>query len=118
MISIHDFHRHIEIAIRTRGYDNWQGGNSNLLITRTMVGQLSNTSNTTSGYSVPGVVAHLATRGVQAVEGRRRTASDLQGMYWRLTPPVQRIITNPTKVTTRENFDGSLSLKFSRLQEY
>lgn len=51
MLSIHDFHRHIELSILTKGYDRWQGGEFNLLITRTIVGRLSNTCNTAFNYA-------------------------------------------------------------------
>lgn len=30
MMSIHDFFNHIELTIQTRGYENWEGAESNL----------------------------------------------------------------------------------------
>lgn len=44
LLSIHDFYHHIQVAVITRGYDDWQGGESNLLITRSLIGRLTNTS--------------------------------------------------------------------------
>nr|GEU79030.1 ORFIII-like polyprotein [Tanacetum cinerariifolium] len=37
VLSIDDFHNHIEVAIQTHGYDTWQGGESNLLVTMAMI---------------------------------------------------------------------------------
>ncbi|CAD5192310.1 unnamed protein product [Musa acuminata subsp. malaccensis] len=45
MMTIGDFYRNIQLSILTRGYDTWRNGEANLLITRGMVGRLSNTSN-------------------------------------------------------------------------
>ncbi|KAG6479275.1 hypothetical protein ZIOFF_062738 [Zingiber officinale] len=36
MMTINDFYRNIQLSILTRGYDQWQGGEANLLITRGM----------------------------------------------------------------------------------
>ncbi|GKF35470.1 hypothetical protein Tco_0108670, partial [Tanacetum coccineum] len=38
ILSINDFHSHVEVAIQTHGYDTWQGGKSNLLITMALTG--------------------------------------------------------------------------------
>ncbi|GJU04267.1 hypothetical protein Tco_1114605 [Tanacetum coccineum] len=43
ILSVNDFHNHVEVAIQTHGYDTWQGGESNLLITMALTGQVSNT---------------------------------------------------------------------------
>ncbi|KAG6509783.1 hypothetical protein ZIOFF_027788 [Zingiber officinale] len=50
MLTIRDFYRNIQVSILTRGYDQWQGGETNLLITRRMVGRLSNTPNVGFAY--------------------------------------------------------------------
>ncbi|GJX77466.1 hypothetical protein Tco_0324277 [Tanacetum coccineum] len=38
ILSVNDFHNHVEVAIQTHGYDTWQGGESNLLITMALTG--------------------------------------------------------------------------------
>ncbi|GJT89452.1 hypothetical protein Tco_1071169 [Tanacetum coccineum] len=52
ILSVNDFHNHVEVAIQTHGYDTWQGGESNLLITMALTGRLSNTSYMGFQYSV------------------------------------------------------------------
>ncbi|GJS59275.1 hypothetical protein Tco_0654059 [Tanacetum coccineum] len=61
ILSVNDFHNHVEVAIQTHGYDTWQGGESNLLITMALTGRLSNTSYMGFQYSVENVVDHLTT---------------------------------------------------------
>ncbi|GJW70536.1 hypothetical protein Tco_0127453 [Tanacetum coccineum] len=38
ILSVNDFHNHVEVAIQTHGYDTWQGGESNLLIKHQLYG--------------------------------------------------------------------------------
>ncbi|GKB25640.1 RNA-directed DNA polymerase [Tanacetum coccineum] len=38
ILSVNDFHNHVEVAIQTHGYDTWQG-ESNLLITMALIGR-------------------------------------------------------------------------------
>nr|GEW57210.1 TPA: polyprotein [Tanacetum cinerariifolium] len=59
VLSIDDFHNHVEVAIQTHGYDTWQGGESNLLVTMAMIGRLSNTNYMGFQYSMDNVVDHL-----------------------------------------------------------
>nr|GEV01482.1 ORFIII-like polyprotein [Tanacetum cinerariifolium] len=40
VLSIDDFHNHVEVAIQTYGYDTWKRGESNLLVTMAMIAQL------------------------------------------------------------------------------
>ena len=86
ILSINDFHNHIEVAIQTHGYDTWQGGESNLLITMAMMGRLSNTSYMGFQYSVENVVDHLTTTGITVIPGERRSMEELEGMSWNLKP--------------------------------
>ncbi|GJW70530.1 hypothetical protein Tco_0127447 [Tanacetum coccineum] len=69
ILSVNDFHNHVEVAIQTHGYDTWQGGESNLLITMALTGRLSNTSYMGFQYSVENVVDHLTTTGITAIPG-------------------------------------------------
>ena len=59
MMTIGDFYRNIQLSILTRGYDTWRNGEANLLVTRGMVGRLSNTPNVAFAYEISGVVQSL-----------------------------------------------------------
>nr|GEY77865.1 TPA: orf y [Tanacetum cinerariifolium] len=89
ILSVNDFHNHVEVAIQTHGYDTWQGGESNLLITMALTGRLSNTSYMGFQYSVENVVDHLTTNGITTILGERRSIDELEGMSWNLKPPEQ-----------------------------
>ncbi|KAG6508127.1 hypothetical protein ZIOFF_033489 [Zingiber officinale] len=52
MLTISDFYQNIQVSILTRGYENWQNGEANLLITRGLVGRLSNTPNVGFAYNI------------------------------------------------------------------
>ncbi|GJT87833.1 Orf y [Tanacetum coccineum] len=80
ILSVNDFHNHVEVAIQTHGYDTWQGGESNLLITMALTGRLSNTSYMGFQYSVENVVDHLTTTGITAIPGERRSIEELEGI--------------------------------------
>ena len=70
MLSIADFFNHIQLVIQTHGYDTWQAGESNLLLTRSLIGRLSNTSYTGFRYSINNVSDYLTSHGVQAIPGK------------------------------------------------
>nr|GEU43913.1 TPA: orf y [Tanacetum cinerariifolium] len=76
VLSIDDFHNHVEVAIQTHGYDTWQGGKSNLLVTMAMISRLSNTSYMRFQYSVDNVVDHLTTTGITAIPEERSDWDD------------------------------------------
>ncbi|KAG6495846.1 hypothetical protein ZIOFF_043675 [Zingiber officinale] len=86
MLTIGDFYRNIQISIQTRGYDQWQHSEANLLITRDMVRQLSNTPNVGFAYEIQGVVEYLTSHDVRALLGRRYSTSSLQGLNWVIKP--------------------------------
>ncbi|CAD5184269.1 unnamed protein product [Musa acuminata subsp. malaccensis] len=71
MMTVGDFYRNIQLSILTRGYDTWQNGEANLLITRGMVGRLSNTPNVAFAYEISGVVDYLTSHGIRALPSRR-----------------------------------------------
>ncbi|GKB70129.1 hypothetical protein Tco_0931541, partial [Tanacetum coccineum] len=89
ILGVNDFHNHVEVAIHTHGYDTWQGGESNLLITMALTGRLSNTSYMGFQYSVENVVDHLTTTSITAIPGETRSIEELEGMSWHLKPPEQ-----------------------------
>ncbi|GJW78502.1 hypothetical protein Tco_0140184 [Tanacetum coccineum] len=107
ILSVNDFHNHVEVAIQTHGYDTWQGGESNLLITMALTGRLSNTSYMGFQYSVENVVDHLTTTGITAIPGERRSIEELEGMSWHLKPPEQTSVHVPSRVAhDRERNDN------------
>ncbi|GJY12100.1 hypothetical protein Tco_0381409 [Tanacetum coccineum] len=98
MMSINDFHDHLRVSIQTHGYEAWHGGESNLLVTLSMVGRLSNTSYVGFNYNIENVVDHLSTRGISAIPGERRTMEELEGQSWHLKPVENETAKVPTGV--------------------
>nr|QIM56922.1 ORF3 polyprotein [Cacao swollen shoot virus] len=118
MMTIRDFCRHVHLSILTRGYEQWQNGEANLLVTRGMVGRLSNTSNVGFAYSISGVTDYLTTHGVRAIQGKAYSASEVQGRNWFLQPvQVPEIPLQPQQVTSRNLLGGVVSLRFSNYTE-
>ncbi|GJW08833.1 RNA-directed DNA polymerase [Tanacetum coccineum] len=114
MMSINDFHDHIRISIQTHGYEAWQGGESNLLVTLSMVGRLSNTSYVGFNYNIENVVDHLSTRGISAIPGERRTMEELEGQSWHLRPFENETVKIPTGVAVHQRINRTTSLRFER----
>nr|QJC63475.1 polyprotein [Cacao swollen shoot virus] len=113
MMTIGDFARNVQISILTRGYDNWQNGEANLLITRAMTGRLSNTPNVAFAYQIDGATDYLASHGVRAIAGKRFDLQHLRNQQWVLRPPQAEIMPmQPRAVETRNLVDGSISLRF------
>ncbi|GJZ49610.1 hypothetical protein Tco_0603800 [Tanacetum coccineum] len=117
VLSIDDFHNHVEVAIQTHGYDTWQGGKSNLLITMAMIDRLPNTSYMGFQYSVDNVVDHLTTTGITTIPGERRSVEELKGMSWNLKPSEQTTVRVPSRVAVNERLNRSLSLQFERYRQ-
>jgi hypothetical protein len=112
-LSIHDFSNHIQVVIQTHGYEGWQG-ESNLLLSRSLIGRLSNTSYTNFRYNVEQVADHLASRGIRAIPGQMRTIEELRGRQWIIQPVATPSVQNPQEARIRSRTDGSLSIRFSR----
>nr|GEZ51896.1 retrotransposon protein, putative, Ty3-gypsy subclass [Tanacetum cinerariifolium] len=117
IISVNDFHNHVEVAIQTHGYDTWQGGKSNLWITMALTGRLSNTSYMGFQYSVENVVDHLTTNGITAIPDEKRSIEELEGMSWNLKPPEQTSVHVPSRVVVNKRLNRSVSLRFERYRE-
>ncbi|CAL5414830.1 unnamed protein product [Camellia sinensis] len=101
----------------TRGYENWQGGEANLLITRGMVGRLSNTPNVGFAYEIQGVTEYLTSRGVRAIPGERISTEELRGRNWIIQPPVRRVQPQqPTTAVTRNLPGGRYSISFGNYE--
>ncbi|KAG6531506.1 hypothetical protein ZIOFF_005320 [Zingiber officinale] len=113
MLTIGDFYRNLHISIQTRGYDQWQHGEANLLITRGMVRRLSNTPNIGFAYKIQGVMEYLTSHDVRALPGRRYSTSSLQGCNWVIKSTQICIQMQPSEVNTRNLMDGRISLSFN-----
>ncbi|KAJ4784381.1 polyprotein [Rhynchospora pubera] len=113
-LSIRDFRDHIQLVIQTHGYEGWQGGESNLLLSRSLIGRLSNTSHTNFRYNVQNVADRLASRGVRAIPGSQRTTTELRGRQWLVRPAVISQAQNPQVARIRARTDGSLSVRFAK----
>nr|GEV02811.1 retrotransposon protein, putative, Ty3-gypsy subclass [Tanacetum cinerariifolium] len=117
ILSVNDFHNHVEVAIQTHGYDTWQGGESNLLITMALTGRLSNTSYMGFQYSVENVVDHLTTNSITSIPGERMSIDELEGMSWNLKPPEQISVRVPSRVAANERLNRLVSLRFERYRQ-
>ncbi|GKA19811.1 hypothetical protein Tco_0699726, partial [Tanacetum coccineum] len=87
ILSVNDFHIHVEIAIQTHG--------------------LSNTSYMGFQYSVENVVDHITTTGITTIPGERRSIEELEGMSWHLKPPKQTSVRVPSRVAVNERLNRS-----------
>nr|QUQ60708.1 polyprotein [Cacao mild mosaic virus] len=112
MMTVGDFYRNIQISIQTRGYGNWRNAEANLLVTRGLVGRLSNTSNVGFEYSISNVTDYLTSHGVRAIPGKRVSESEHLGRSWILREPEVSIIQQPTIADTRNLPNGSVSVRF------
>ncbi|XP_042406492.1 uncharacterized protein LOC121996553 [Zingiber officinale] len=98
MLTISDFYRNIQISILARGYEGWQNGDVNILVTRGMVGRLSNTPNVGFAYEIQNVVDYLITHGVRALPGRRYNTREVQGQNWIIHQSCINIPMQPTEI--------------------
>ncbi|KAG6538538.1 hypothetical protein ZIOFF_003662 [Zingiber officinale] len=96
----------------TRG-SQMRNGEENLLITRGMVGRLSNTPNVGFAYEVQGVVNYLTSHGVHALPGRRYSTTPLQGLDWVIRPTQICLPLQPMEVNSCNRMDGRVSISFS-----
>ncbi|KAG6534354.1 hypothetical protein ZIOFF_008240 [Zingiber officinale] len=116
MLTVSDFYRNIQVSILARGYENWRNGEANLLVTRGLVGRLSNTPNVGFAYEIQNVVDYLASHGVRALPGRSYNTRDVLGHNWVIRQSTVNIPMQPTEVNTRNMLDGSVSLQFNQYQ--
>ncbi|KAG6511713.1 hypothetical protein ZIOFF_029790 [Zingiber officinale] len=116
MLTISDFYRNIQVSILARGYENWRNGEANLLITRGLVGRLSNTPNVGFAYEIQNVVDYLASHGVRALPGRSYNTRDVLGHNWVIRQSTVNIPMQPIEVNIRNMLDGSVSLQFDQYQ--
>lgn len=113
MLTIGDFYRNIQVSILTRGYEQWSNGEANLLITRSLIGRLSNTPNVGFSYEIQGVIDYLISHGVRALPGKRYSTTDLQGLNWVIRPTQVHIPMQPSEVNSRNLLNGRISLSFT-----
>ncbi|CAG70342.1 CP, RT, RNaseH and protease polyprotein [Cacao swollen shoot Togo A virus] len=113
MMTIGDFARNVQLSILTRGYESWQNGEANLLITRGMTGRLSNTPNVAFAYQIASATDYLASHGVKAIAGKKLNLQHLRNQQWILRPPQADVTPmQPRSVETRNLVDGSISIRF------
>ncbi|GKA77271.1 hypothetical protein Tco_0783732, partial [Tanacetum coccineum] len=117
MMSINDFHDHLRVSIQTHSYEAWQGGESNLLVTLSMVGRLSNTSYVGFNYNIENVVDHLSTRGISAIPGEKMTMEELEGQSWHLKPIENETVRLPARVVVHQRLNRTTSLRFERYRD-
>ncbi|ACS44708.1 ORF3 protein [Sugarcane bacilliform Guadeloupe D virus] len=112
MMTIKDFYRHIQISIKTKGYDTWEGGEANLLITRSITSRLSNTPNVGFAYKIERVAEYLRSKGVKAINATKHSAKQFQGGEWTLKPSRVVVPMQPSSMNTSTKYDGSISIRF------
>ncbi|KAL0925456.1 hypothetical protein M5K25_003788 [Dendrobium thyrsiflorum] len=93
----------------THGYDEWQGGESNMLISRALVGRLTNTSQAIFRYNVTGAASYLASHGISTIPGRRHSILELQGRSWQLKPTTVNAVQVPHSLRTHQSKYKSVS---------
>ncbi|QHF16180.1 polyprotein [Camellia lemon glow virus] len=114
LLTLQDFADHMELSIQTKGYEKLRDAEANLLITRGLIGRLTNTSNAAFAYKVENVTEYLATNGIKAIEGKAMTVEEIQGKNWVVKPSVRKVRPKmPTAATSRALPDGSLSMRYS-----
>ncbi|ATZ69530.1 ORF3 polyprotein [Cacao bacilliform Sri Lanka virus] len=116
MLSIHDFRDHFELVIQTHGYENWQDGESNLLVTRSLIGRLTNTSYAGFQYKVQNVTDYLQSNGIQVIQGQPRSIRELEGLPWHIRPSQKQnnSVRVPRTVSFRNRLNGDVSVSFKR----
>nr|WDR24967.1 polyprotein [Camellia sinensis badnavirus] len=114
LMTIQDFADHMELSIQTRGYENMQDAEANLLITKGLIGRLTNTSNAAFAYKVGNVTDYLATNGIHAIEGKAKSTEEIQGQNWIIKPSTRKVKPKkPTSAHTKSLPDGSVSMRYS-----
>nr|ASD56981.1 polyprotein [Grapevine vein clearing virus] len=118
MMSIHDFYHHLQVSITTRGYGTgWAGGESNLIVTRSLTGRITNTSQANFNYQIEGVADYLASHGVQSIPGQPWRDINQEGS-WNLRPSsIQAPTQVPTGLVSRQTATGNISLRFTSFQD-
>ncbi|KAG6472623.1 hypothetical protein ZIOFF_070097 [Zingiber officinale] len=112
MMTMGDFFWNIQLSILSKGYESWRNWEANLLITRGMIGRLSNTPNVAFAYEVSGVVDYLTSHSVNALPRRRYSTSQLQGMNWIIRPTQINFPMQPAEVSSRNLIDDRRSISF------
>ncbi|KAG6537844.1 hypothetical protein ZIOFF_002946 [Zingiber officinale] len=108
LLVFKDPYESIQISILARGYKGWRNGEANILITRGLVGRLSNTPNVGFAYEVQNVVDYLASHGVRALPGRRYDTRELMGQNWIISPSTVTVPLQPTEY--RKNTKTSIKI--------
>nr|AFO11492.1 polyprotein [Sugarcane bacilliform virus] len=115
MCTIRDFFQGIQLTVKTKGYENWQG-EANLHLERMITARLSNTSNVGFEYKVDGVTAYLKTNSIKAIDAQKESVKHLRGGEWNVLPSKVEIAMEPTGYTQQQNYDRTTSFRFSNYQ--
>ncbi|KAF3771976.1 Polyprotein P3 [Nymphaea thermarum] len=113
ILTLRDFYHHFQISIQTRGYNNWRNGEANLILTRGLIGRLSNTPNMAFAYQINHVTDYLASHGVTAIPGRRISSHSMQGLNWVVRPSTASVPMQPTGMESMNLIDGRIAVRFS-----
>lgn len=111
IIPVPDFCNHICLLIKTKGYESMVAG-KNLMITKALVGRLSNRSTYNFKLQIDNVMTHLGTQGVKAIMGKKFSVKELEGEEWTIELPNNEVRI-PEEAKTWKNKDGSLSTRYS-----
>ncbi|UYC36391.1 polyprotein [Black pepper virus B] len=117
MLSVNDFYNHLEITIKSKGYENWIGGESNLLITTAVIGRLTNTGYSAFKYKTQEIAEYLATKGIKAIPGKKFDSSHLDGEQWDIIIPEEVKSRVPHQVDIWSQKEGKISLRFRDYQQ-
>nr|AFO11495.1 polyprotein [Sugarcane bacilliform virus] len=115
MCTIKDFFHGIQLSIKTKGYEGWQG-EANLHLERLITGRLSNTSNVAFKYKIDGVTAYLKTNGIKAIDAQKESTKKIRGGEWNIQPSKVEVVMEPREMMQSQNFDGTTSFRFTNFQ--
>nr|AJW68048.1 ORF3 [Sugarcane bacilliform virus] len=114
MCTIRDFFQGIQLTIKTKGYEGWQG-EANIHLERMITARLSNTSNVGFQYKVDGVTAYLKTNGIKAIDAKE-SVKHLRGGEWNVLPSKIEVAMEPTDYNQQQNYDRTTSFRFNSYQ--
>nr|QVX19934.1 ORF3 polyprotein [Spiraea yellow leafspot virus] len=118
ILSIHDFYNHIQVSVQTRGYgQGWTGGDSNMIITRSLIARLTNQSTTNFGYRIGGVMDYLASNGVSCIPGQAWNVTNRDARWTLQRSTITAAEQAPTEAHLRTEADGSISMRFGNFRD-
>ncbi|QED42786.1 ORF3 [Agave badnavirus A] len=116
MMTIKDFFQHIQLCIKTKGYEDWDSGEANLLVTRSITSRLSNTPNVGFNYHINRVAEYLHSKHVKAIAAPKHGSQQFRGKDWNIRPTTVVVPMQPSTLTTNAKYDGTVSIRFGDYQ--